>query len=415
MSAVDLAHPAADPALARTKRLATAVIGLMAAAFAATHAVPDVTIIRLVRSMAEAGMAGGFADWFAVEALFRHPLGLPIPHTALLPRNQARAAKNIGRFVETYLLESEILEVRLRRIEPGRLALAWLARPDHSASIARQLTRFLGHLLSQQPSPRLLARIRGWLRSQVRAAAVDAAMAEGLAWLVKIGIRGAVADEVLTLIRRTIDDNREFVVALVQERSRWWIASAIDRRVAGLIVDGVLSLIEEIRDEKADLHRNLQAAIDSMVDTLAAEGVLMRAVGKGWHALLRSGKLKMVVLNLVAGLRNRLRDCIAPDAGMPAVPVAEFIRDFAVRALADDAVRAQFDSGIVEILGRLIGEGRPVISAYVADVIASWESAELNARFEAEIGPDLQYIRVNGAILGAFIGGALFGLNMLLG
>ena len=413
MSAVDLALPAT--ALARTKRLATAVLGLMAAAFVATHAVPDVTIMRLVRSMAEAGMAGGFADWFAIEALFRHPLGLPIPHTALLPRNQARAAKNIGRFVETYLLESKILEVRLRRIEPARLALSWLAHPGHSASIARELTRFLGHLLSQQPSPRLLARMRGWFRSQARGAAADAPIAEGLAWLVKIGIRGAVAGEVLTLIRRAIDDNREVVVALVQERSRWWIASAIDRRVAGLIVDGVLSLIEEIRDEKADLHRNLQAAIDSMVDTLAAEGVLMRAVGKGWHALLRSGKLKMVVLNLVAGLRNRLRDCIAPDAGMPAVPVAEFIRDFAVRALADDAVRAQFDSGILEILGRLIGEGRPVISAYVADVIASWESAELNARFEAEIGPDLQYIRVNGAILGAFIGGALFGLNMLLG
>lgn len=321
MSAVDLALPAT--ALARTKRLATAVLGLMAAAFVATHAVPDVTIMRLVRSMAEAGMAGGFADWFAIEALFRHPLGLPIPHTALLPRNQARAAKNIGRFVETYLLESKILEVRLRRIEPARLALSWLAHPGHSASI--------------------------------------------------------------------------------------------DRRVAGLIVDGVLSMIEEIRDEETDLHRNLQATVDSMVDTLAAEGALMRAVGKGWRALLRSGKLETVVLNLAAGLRNRLRDCIAMDAGMQAVPVAELIRDLAIRALADDAIRAQFDSGIVEILGRLIGEARPVIGAYVTDVIASWKSAELNMRFEAEIGPDLQYIRVNGAILGAFIGGALFGLNMLLG
>ncbi len=415
MSASDLALPAADPALARSRRLATALLGLMAAAFAATHAVPDVTIIRLVRSMAEAGMAGGFADWFAVEALFRHPLGLPIPHTALLPKNQARAAKNIGRFVEAYLLKPEILEAQLGKIEPSRHVVAWLAHPDHSASVARELTRFLGYLLSQEPSPRMLSVARRWLRSEARKAEADEAFAEGLAWLVKIGIRGVVADEVLTLIFRAIDENREAVVALVQERSRWWIASAIDRRVAGLIVDGVLSLIEELRDEETDLRRNLQTAMDGMVDTLATEGALTRSVGKGWLALLRSGKFGTAVLRLVAGLRNHLRGCIAADAGMLAVPIAELIRDLAARALADDAIRAQFDARVTEILGRLISDSRSVISAYVADVIASWEPAELNARFEAEIGPDLQYIRVNGAVLGAFIGGGLFALNTLFG
>jgi uncharacterized membrane-anchored protein YjiN (DUF445 family) len=387
----------------------------MAAAFAATHAVPDSTIMRLVRSMAEAGMAGGFADWFAVEALFRHPLGLPIPHTALLPRNQARAAKNIGRFIETHFLEPGTLEARIRNIEPGRHILAWLALPDHSASVARELTGLLGHLLSQEPSPRTLARARSLLRSQMRGAASDAGITEGLGWLVKIGIRGAVAGEVLTLVRRAIDENREIVVTLVQERSRWWIASAIDRRVAGLIVDGVLSLIDELGDEETDIHRNLQTALDGMVDTLAAEGALTRAVGQGWRALVRSGELGTAVFRLVAGLRNRVRDCIAADAVRLTAPIAELIADLAVRAFADDALRTRFDARIAEVLGGLISEIRPVIGAYVADVIANWQAAELNARFEAEIGPDLQHIRVNGAVLGALIGGGLFGLNLLLG
>ncbi|MBV8613118.1 MAG: DUF445 domain-containing protein [Acetobacteraceae bacterium] len=415
MSAVDLALPAPRPALTRTRRLATAVLGLMTAVFAATHAVPDTTIARLLRSMAEAGMVGGVADWFAVEALFRHPFGLPIPHTALLPKNQVRAARNVSRFFETYFLRPDSLEVRLRAFEPGRHTLAWLAHSDHATLVARELTGLLGHLLVQEPSPRTLARLRRWLRSRARGAEADAAIAEGLARLVKDGVRGAVVGEVLTAVRQAIDENREVAVALVQDQSRWWIASAVDRRLAGLIVDGVLSLIDALGDEETDLRRDFQAGFDRMVDALATGGALTRAVGEGRRALVRSGTLEKIVFRLAAGLRDHLRDRIAADPEALAVPGAELIRDLATRALADTAARAQLDARIAEVAARLIGAIRPAISAYVADVITSWEPAELNARFEAEIGPDLQYIRVNGAVLGALVGGGIFGLNMLLG
>jgi uncharacterized membrane-anchored protein YjiN (DUF445 family) len=136
------------------RRLATAVLGLMAAVFLATHLAGDATWVRPIRAMAEAGMIGGLADWFAVEALFRRPLGLPIPHTALLPRNQARAARNVGRVLETHFLDPATLASRLRRAEPGRRMLEWLARPDSAALVARELVRLLGGLLSVEPSPR---------------------------------------------------------------------------------------------------------------------------------------------------------------------------------------------------------------------------------------------------------------------
>ena len=226
-------------------------------------------------------MIGGFADWFAVEALFRHPLGVPIPHTALLPRNQARAAQNVGRFFETYFLDPATLADRLRHIEPGRRVAEWLARPDNAALVARELTGLLGSLLQHDPSPRALARSRAWLRAQARAAGSDAAIAEGLARLVKEGVRSTVAGEVLGLVRRAIDDNREVAVELVQDRSRWWIAGAVDRRIAGLVVDGVLSLLDELRADDSDLRRGFEVAFDRMVDTLAAEGMLTRAVGEG--------------------------------------------------------------------------------------------------------------------------------------
>ena len=136
-------------ALARNRRMATGVLIAMAAVFAVTHLVADPPAwLRLVRSMAEAGMIGGLADWFAVTALFRHPLGLPIPHTALLPKNQARAAVNVGRFFETHFLEPAQLEARVRALSPSRLLADWLSHPGHARLLAVELTRLLGTLLA---------------------------------------------------------------------------------------------------------------------------------------------------------------------------------------------------------------------------------------------------------------------------
>jgi uncharacterized membrane-anchored protein YjiN (DUF445 family) len=134
MSGVDLVLPAPQPALVRTRWLATAVLALMAAIFAARHVVPETTFVRPLRSMAEAGMSGGVADWFAADALFRHPLALPILHTALLPKNQVHAARNVSRFFETHFLEPDSLQACLRACEPGRHALAWLAHRDHASA-----------------------------------------------------------------------------------------------------------------------------------------------------------------------------------------------------------------------------------------------------------------------------------------
>jgi uncharacterized membrane-anchored protein YjiN (DUF445 family) len=400
-----------EEALTPMRRLATAVLGLMAAIFLATHFAGDGATVHLVQSMAEAGIVGGLADWFAVEALFRHPLGLPIPHTALLPRNQASAAQAVGRFFETHFLRPETLAERLRRIEPGRRVAEWLARPDNAELVARELTGLLGSVLSQNPTPRALARSRAWLKAQASAADADAAIAEGLANLVKESIRSTVAAEVLGLVRHAIDEDREFAVALVQDRSRWWIASAVDRRTADMVVDGVLSLLDELRTEDSDLRRGFEAAFDQLVDRLVAEGVLTQAVAEGRRHIVESGTLGNVVLRLAGGLRDR----IAEDPKALAAPIAGLIDDLSARTLADDASREALDARVAEIAARLISDLRPAIGGFVTEVIASWEPAELIARFEAEVGRDLQYIRINGAVLGSLIGGAIYGVNAALG
>lgn len=402
-------------ALRRMRRLAGAVLGLLAAVFLATHLAPDTAAVRLVRAMAEAGMIGGLADWFAVEALFRRPLGLPIPHTALLPRNQARAARNVGRFFEAHFLEPASLRERLRALEPGRHCLDWLRRPENAGRTARELIGLAGALLDQGLPPRVAARSRAWARAQAGRAAADAAIARALAQLVKQGVRSTVAADVVTMVRDAIDQNRELAVELIQDRSRWWIASAVDRRIAGLVVDGVLSLLEDLRTDGSALRHDFQAAFDRAVDALSVAGTLDRAVGEMRHSLVRSGVIDAELARLAEGLRSRLRARIADDPEALAAPLAGLIRDVARRARDDGATRAALDARMADLAAEFIGDMRPAVAGYIADVIAGWEPDELNARFEQEIGPDLQFIRINGAVLGALIGGLIFAVNTLLG
>ena len=131
--------------------------------------------------------------------------------------------------------------------------------------------------------------------------------------------------------------------------------------------------------------------------------------------MIRSGAFDAALASLAEEIRTRTAARLAEDPDAFVDPIAELIRGFATGTLADPAAQATLDVRLAEIAARVIGEARPAIAAYVTDVIAGWEPEELTARFEAEIGPDLQFIRINGALLGALIGGLLFGLNALLG
>lgn len=405
-------------ALARVRAWATGILLLLAAIFVATHFWGgEAAWVRLVRSMAEAGMVGGLADWFAVEALFRRPLGLPIPHTALLQRNQARAARNVGRFFETHFLEPEALALRVRSAEPARRLSAWMARPENASLVAAQLVALAGSVLATEPSPRALAQIRAWARGQVAGASpeADAALATGIARLVKDGVRSPLVDEVIALLRRSVDDGRETAESLVRDRSRWWIHSSVDRRVAAMAVEGVLSLLDELASGQSDLRRRFEVAFDDVVDRLLKEGTLARAVGDARAHVAASGALDELLGRIAATARSRLATRIAEAPDAVAEPVAVFLGGLARSISEDRAASDRLDERLARLAGHVVGVFRPQLGGYVAEVIAGWKPDELIARFETELGPDLQFIRINGAVLGALIGGALFAAAALLG
>lgn len=221
-------------------------------------------------------------------------------------------------------------------------------------------------------------------------------------------------DEVLGLVRRAVDENRASAVALVSDRSRWWIAKPVDRRVAGVAVDGVLVLLDELRTTDSALRRDFEAAVDNAIDTLATNGSLTRAVAEARAHLVRSGAIEGLALRLADTLRERLAALLDTDPDAIAKTLAAALADMARGLEADAEARAALDARLSATLAGVVGDLRPALAGYVSGVIAAWKPDELITRFEAELGPDLQYIRINGALLGALIGGALYGLGLLL-
>lgn len=405
---------AATDALRRVRRLATGILALLALGYLGTHLLPDSTGVRLLRAMCEAGMIGGLADWFAVVALFRRPLGLPIPHTALLPRNQARAAQNVGQFFQTNFLRPDLIRARLLPLRPGTFVMRWLSTPDHAATIAAEVVRMLPVALAHAGSPRVLARLRGWLRGQLRRDRLDQPMADALARLAADMLNSNAVDAPIAMLRQTIDQNRDLATRLVQSQSRWWIAKAIDRKLANTVVDGVLALLDDLQKPDSALRHDLQASLLQMIDRMAQDGRLNRAVARARGAVSGGDMARDLFVQLTGFLRAETQRQLDADPGALTLPLAGLIRDFARRAAADPAMLAVLDTRLTDLATQVLDELRPAIGGYVADVIANWKADELVQRFETELGPDLQYIRINGAVLGALIGGVLFGLNAVL-
>lgn len=392
----------------RTRRVATGLLFALSVVFVSTLFVdqPGGPVL-LARAIAEAGMIGGLADWFAVEALFRRPLGLPIPHTALLPANKDRAARNVGKFVATHLLDPGTARARIVHMAPARHAALQLSHKHNARQLARYTVGALRIVTSSGDGRRARQAIAARLTEVIAAKASDQQLTTHVTHLLKSTTEQEFVGRILDFIRQAVDSNRAGMVTLLQERSRWWIPTLVDRQAATLLVDGVISLIDELAIADSKLRREFDAAMSRAIDQLAEDGTLTMAVTSGRSYLVESGAFSQLTDSLVNEAGERIAAGFRERPETIASELSILIRRIAKRIAADPKLCADIDAAIADVSGHLLEEFRPTIEAYVANVMIDWDTDELIRRVETEVGRDLQFIRINGAVLGGLIGGLL--------
>jgi uncharacterized membrane-anchored protein YjiN (DUF445 family) len=368
-----------------------------------------------VRAAAEAGMVGALADWFAVTALFRHPLGLPIPHTAIIPTRKDQLGRTLGTFVQTNFLSPEILGERIRGIGVARRLGGWLADDEHAHRITanagaaiRGATEMLGdediqHLLEDG----LVQRLRALPTASLVATVVDAAV-DGRHHQVLL-------DSTLRGFGRLLDENRDLLRRKLAEQSPWWVPEPIDDRLFRKIFAGVQGFLREVlNDQEHELRHQLDLRMGDLAVRLRTDPVLIARAEELKMELLDHPETRAWLSSFWATSKSSfLAVADDPDSVLRKRLDGAIVR--AGRRLRDDPeLQAKFDRSIESVVDYVAKEYGHEITDLIATTVERWDGAEASRRIELQVGRDLQFIRINGTVVGAIAGVLIYTFGQYL-
>jgi uncharacterized membrane-anchored protein YjiN (DUF445 family) len=400
--------PAGDEKLVLSRRMRTTATCLLAAMIVLllTCAVWQAAHPWLAwpRAFAEAGTVGAIADWYAVIALFRHPCGIPIPHTAIIPKNQRRIAESLGDFVEQNFLTPEVIGERLSGYNAAEALAGWLALRDNSSVIADAVADSLPRMLEgidETDVERLFDRV---VIPRLRALEISRVASRVLNILTEGNRHQPLLDRGLTAVETWLSANVDLIQAKFSEASKYTPAS-LDAYIVKKFIDGVVALMHEV---VANPEHELRRRFDSAVQDFSIE-LRTSAVHRRYGRLL----FRDCIRHLQGGdyyrvLLEHIRAYVLADLGSERSVVRGMLADALVslgRGVANDtAIQHKLNAWWLDIAKRLVQRHRHQLSTLITDVVTGWDAKEVSRKIEAEIGRDLQYIRINGTFVGGTVG-----------
>jgi uncharacterized membrane-anchored protein YjiN (DUF445 family) len=401
-------------ALFRNRLLATGLLVAAAAAVFATRLVPSPGFwILLLRAGAEAAVVGGLADWFAVTALFRHPLGLPIPHTAIIPRSKDRIGEGLGDFVERNFLAPEIIAQKLREFMPARRFAAWLAQPENAVRAADQLAASLPyviHSLGDRAVQDFVARSFGEQLKELDLAPVAGRL---ITLFTASSQYDALFDRALDSTQAMLAANADRIYTAVEERSRWWVPKAVNRRMAQALIEGIEEVLAELRRPDSDGRDRFRRGVEDLAASLVDSPARQRRFNEAKNRLIEHPDVQA----WLGGIWDELRHIFLEDLAAPRSRTHEALRTGVLslgQVLArDGAMQARLD-GAIEHAALAVVPWRGHIGTLIAEVVRGWDARTVTRRLELAIGSDLQYIRMNGTLVGACVGCVLYLVSVYL-
>ncbi|MFD1983009.1 DUF445 domain-containing protein [Mesorhizobium newzealandense] len=400
-------------ALRRTKLVAAAALAFCVLVFAVAksfeHTYPW---LGFVAAFAEAATIGGLADWYAVVALFRRPLGLPIPHTAIIPENQSRIADNLGRFIEVNFLAPEPVREKLAEVDFSALVADWLADAERAAGLSRFVVRLVPQTLAAVEQSGLRGFVTSRMLEQIEKVPLAPLAAELLSALTDDRRHQKLFDEFTKVIGRFLND--EQALATMREKIREELPSLFnlfraDAYLLKKIVASAGSLLDEVR---ADPDHPMRAEFDRFAQAFIEKLRTSKQYAKRAEKLKRDFLARPEVRGLAGDMWASLSQFIEQDTKAPESIIRAHLANMFVevgRHLASDAqIRADMNQGFVVALASFVESQKSGVSKFIADQVKRWDLAQLTRLIEMNIGRDLQYIRFNGMIIGGLAGVVLY-------
>jgi uncharacterized membrane-anchored protein YjiN (DUF445 family) len=398
--------------LRHIKLAATLLLVSTAALFVvARHFEPTHWAWGYVAAFAAAATVGGLADWYAVVALFRRPLGLPIPHTAIIPHNHGRIADNLGSFIEANFLAPETVAKKLGEVDFAAHMAAWLGDRERSAALSAFAIRMLPKALAAIDQGGLRRFLAERVQTELQKIEVAPLAAGLLGTITEKGQHRRLLDELLKVLEKFLT-NEEALKALRKKiRQELPAVFKLYRADAYLLRKIVASAIAFLEEAREDPDHPVRAEFDrfakNFVERLRTSRSFARRAEELKADLLARPEVASLAGHAWDGLRNFLERDVAGGDSQIERQLTAMLVDIGGQLADDPAIRAEINRGMVEVLGEFVESQKSGVGRFIADQVKSWDIDVLIARVELTVGRDLQYIRFNGALIGGLAGLAL--------
>lgn len=368
-----------------------------------------------IRATSEAAMVGAIADWFAVTALFRYPLGIPIPHTAIVPRRKDRIGAALGRFVENNFLSREVLTAKIMSMEVGQRLAEWLQKPESAARLAGHATDALGVMIRALPDDEMERLIEGQLAARIDDTAATPLLADALSLVLSEGRRQELFDGTLALLERLLEENKDQLRERIELEIPWWVPAPIDDKIYRKIVQGAEGALHDVRiDSDHPIRDRFNELVDRSVDKLKTSPELIARGEELKGELLGSSAMD----TLAQRVWGDLKDSLAPGDGEGrsdlSRPIEQAIMRFGYTLREDEGLLARVNEWAVRGVVNIAEEYRHEAGSLISNTVAEWDPVETSRKIELQVGRDLQFIRINGTLVGGLVGLILYTVAQLM-
>ena len=369
-----------------------------------------------VRATAEASLVGGIADWFAVTALFRRPMGLPIPHTAIIPTQKDRIGRILGGFVQNHFLAREVLSAKLRSMRLAERIARWMSDPLHAERLARHVAVGVAQAVKNMPEGEVRELIRESAVARLQHMQLAPVLGNVLEAATKDERHQQLLDEALVLVRVAVSKNRELIREKIREESPWWVPPVVDGVFHQRVIDGAERMIEEVYADRAHpLRRQFDAAFDNFVERLRHSPEMIARTEQWKDNLLEHP----MVNEFAASLWDRTRRAAEKFSTEPKAdilhPIERGIMGVGESMLANEERLAELDDFLTNFIAGVLEQHRHEVGDLIADTVKQWDPRLASDRIELAVGRDLQFIRLNGTLVGGLAGLLIYVLSQLGG
>ncbi len=410
-------HPGADEARRRgLRRMRTVAVALLA--FAAVVYVA--TLGRAggwewVNAGAEASMVGAIADWFAVTALFKHPLGLPIPHTALVSKRKDELGKGLEEFVGENFLQEDIIRERVGAAAISARIGDWLCDPANARRVVDEVSDVAAIGLDRVRDEHIADLVTDAFVPRFREEPIAPVLGTLLSELVRDDLHHGVVDLALDEMHRWLMHNGDTFVEVLSERAPWWAPPRLNEAVTHRLHLEALRWVADIRDTP-DHHA--RAALDSMLTQLAqdllTDPLTQERAERFKERLLDHPQLVTTAISLWKALRSALLTSMRDREGAVRRRLLVELNDFAGRLSTDAELREKLDTAAADVAVFVVSRYGPELTAVITHTIERWDGKEAARRIELHVGRDLQFIRINGTIVGGLVGVLIHAASVLV-